>query len=408
MEQAFITGRGLISPLGNGLAANEASLRSGRSGISKVQQFVDLELDSQIAGQCVCDPDPALLDRKMLRFCSPAAIMSVEAVAEAIAEAGLSREDVRGKRIAVISGVPNGNSCGLFEYAHGYIIDNHNLHKVAPIAVPRVMSSNPVSVLSLVFGFKGESYNVTAACASSAVAVMLGTRLVRSGLYDMVIAGGAEGIDWCMTVGFCACRALSRKYNDTPELASRPFDRDRDGFVIASGAAYVVIESESSIKRRNVKPLCRVSGIGSNSNATDMVQPDAPSSADVMREALADAGLKPEDISYINTHGTSTPVGDPIELNAIKSVFGSKPALNSTKSQTGHMIGATGAAEIIFTSIMMEKSFISPNANLMNPDDGFEWADLVRECREGVDIRHALSNSFAFGGSNCAITLSKI
>ena len=253
---------------------------------------------------------------------------------------------------------------------------------------------------------RGESYDISAACASSALAVVLGARLIRSGQYDMVLAGGAEQLDWVQAIGFCACRALSTKYNETPSRASRPFDRDRDGFVLAGGGAYVLLESERSVKARGVRPISMVSGLGANSNAVDMVVPDAAATAAVMREAIADAGLKASDIGYVNTHGTSTPVGDPIEMEAIREVLGEKVMINSTKSQTGHMVGATGAAEIIFSSMMLEKNFISPSINLDNPDEAFDWADLVRECREGTRIRHAISNSFAFGGSNAAVVIS--
>ena len=199
----------------------------------------------------------------------------------------------------------------------------------------------------------------------------------------MVIAGGAEHLDWVQALGFNSCRALSKKYNDTPECASRPFDRDRDGFVIAGGAAYVLLESESSLKRRGGKPITLVSGVATNSNAKDMVVPDASGGAAVMRAAVANAKLSPADIGYINTHGTGTPIGDPIEMAAIFDVFGNNPAVNSTKSQTGHMVGATGAAEVIFTSLMLEKNFLSPSLNLENPDPEFSWADFVRTCRTG-------------------------
>ena len=227
-----------------------------------------------------------------------------------------------------------------------------------------------------------------------------------SGLYDIVVAGGAEQLDWVQALGFNAIRALSRKYNDQPEIASRPFDRDRDGFVLAGGAGYMILESGRSVARRGARPISEISGVASNSNASDMVVPDAPSCMEVMRQAVADAGLRPSDVTYVNTHGTATPVGDPVEMAALRDVFGSKVAINSTKSQTGHMVGATGAAEIIFTSIMMEKQFLSRSINLDNPEPEFGWADLIREYREGVRVRHALSNSFAFGGSNVSVVIS--
>jgi 3-oxoacyl-[acyl-carrier-protein] synthase-1 len=270
------------------------------------------------------------------------------------------------------------------------------------------MPSSVVSNLSLIFGLRGESFGISAACATSALAVTTGARLVEAGIYDMVLAGGAECLDWVLALGFCACRALSHKYNTEPEKASRPFDRDRDGFVLAEGAAWVLLESEKSLKARKAKPITKVSGVGANSNAVDMVVPDSAAICDVLSLAIQDAGLSPHEIGYVNTHGTSTPVGDPLELNAIRQLMGENAAINSTKSQTGHMVSATGAAEIVFTSLMLEKDFISPTINLENPDEGMEWADLVREVRTGTKVKHALSNSFAFGGSNASVVLSKI
>jgi 3-oxoacyl-[acyl-carrier-protein] synthase-1 len=270
------------------------------------------------------------------------------------------------------------------------------------------MPSSAAALISLVFGIKGESYDITAACASGALSTIVAARLIRSGEYDCVITGGAEQVDWVQALGFCACRALSTKYNETPERASRPFDRDRDGFVLSGGSGFMILESEKSILRRNAKPISELSGWGANSNATDMVVPDAASSAAVMGLAISHAGLNPADIGYVNTHGTSTSVGDKLELDAIRSVIGDKVAINSTKSQTGHMVGATGASEIIFTSMMLEKNFISPSINSDNVEPGYEWADIVTECRTSTDIRHAVSNSFAFGGSNAAVVVSKI
>lgn len=406
MERAFISGRGLISPIGKTVQENIAGLRSGRSGLIRVPSFVEHKLESLVGGSAGEIPACPLIDRKTLRFCPPVGVMSVVAVLEAIAEAGITLEELRSMRVAIIGGVAGGNYRELYEETASYMNANYRLRNVSPYCVPRIMPSNAVASLSLLLGLTGESFDVSAACASSAISVMVGTRLIRSGQYDVVIAGGAEKLDWVEALGFTACRALSRKFNDTPEKASRPFDRDRDGFVLAEGAAYVVLESESHLKARGGRAISEVSGIAANSNAKDMVVPDTAASADVMRNAIADAGLRPEKVGYVNTHGTGTPVGDPVELAAIREVFGTKIAINSTKSQTGHMVGATGAAEIIFTSLMLEHKFISPSINLDNPDPEFEWADLVRECRDGVDIRHGISNSFAFGGSNAAVVIS--
>ncbi|MBE6399149.1 MAG: beta-ketoacyl-[acyl-carrier-protein] synthase family protein [Lentisphaerae bacterium] len=409
MGKVFITGRGLLTPLGRGLAENEAALRSGKSGIVSIPDFVEHKLDSQIGGMPDMNPETPLLDRKTKRFCPPVGSMSVVAAAEAFAEAGIALEDIPSLNIALVGGQASNNSLEVYQHAQSYCDRNYNLRAVTPFAIPRIMPSSSVSILSLIFGIKGESYDISAACASSALAVMLAARLIRSGEYDMVLVGGAEQVDWTTALGFCACRALATKYNDCPAKGSRPFAADRDGFVLAGGAAYMLLESEKSVKARNAKPICEITGIAGNSSASDMVVPDAGSSAGVMAKALADAGLSINDIGYINTHGTATSVGDKVEIDAIRHLVagGKCPAINSTKSQTGHMIGATGAAEVIFSSIMLEKGFVSATINCENPDPEFSDVDIVREVRDNVQFDHALSNSFAFGGSNACIIISK-
>jgi 3-oxoacyl-[acyl-carrier-protein] synthase-1 len=407
MKKVFITGRGLITPLGKGKAVNENALREGKSGIVFASEWAEHNLQSCVAGLVDLDVESDFLDRKQMRFMAPNSVMAVLAVEEALAEAKLTAEDLATKRIAVISGVAGTSYKEIFDTAHGYH-QNGKLRRINPCIVPRVMPSSAVANLSLVFGFSGESYDISAACASSAHATTMGARMIEAGMYDIVVCGGAEQCDWVQALGFTAIRALSRKYNDCPEKASRPFAADRDGFVLAEGAGFMVLESEESLKKRKVKPVSQISGCYGNSNATDMVVPDAKASVAVMRGALQSANLEPGDIDYINTHGTATMIGDPVEMCAIKEVFAKSPAINSTKSQTGHMIGATGAVEIIFTSLMIEKGFISPSINLENPEEEFAWADFVRETRENVNIKHALSNSFAFGGSNAALIVSAV
>lgn len=410
MERVFITGRGLITPLGNSVQANEEALRTGKSGISAIQSFADVHLDSQVGGLADHDPQTELIDRKTKRFCPPAGVMSVVAAQEVFKEAKIALADIPNMRMALVGGQAASNTREVHENANAYVNSNFRLRTVSPFAVPRIMPSSSVSILSLIFGIKGESFDVSAACATSAAAIMQAVRLIRSGEYDMVMTGGVEQLEWQTALGFCACRALSTRYNDAPEKASRPFDKNRDGFVLSSGAAYLMLESESSVKSRGVTPICEITGIGANSNAKDMVVPDAEASAEVMRLALKDAKLDIRDIGYINTHGTATPVGDSVELDAIRAVIGDSgaaPAINSTKSQTGHMVGATGAAEVIFSTIMMEKEFISPTLNLEDPDDSCAGLDVVQGARENVRFDHALSNSFAFGGSNACIVISR-
>ncbi len=405
MKRAYITGRGLVTPLGIGQAANVEALRKGTSGICAVPEFIEHNLESQVGGMVKVLPDSSKYDRKQLRFCQPNALFALEAVSEALAEAGIAESEVPSLRIALIGGVAGSYFSLIHDMTSAYC-SSGRLREVSPLSVPRVMPSSTVANLSLHFGFNGETYDISAACSSGAIALMMGARLIESGLYDIVVAGGSENLDWVQCLGFTAARALSRSYNDCPEKASRPFDVDRDGFVLAEGAGFVVLESEESIKRRNARPICMVSGCASNSNAKDMVVPDAEASEAVMRETVKNAGLSVKDIAYVNTHGTATKVGDPVEMNAIKAVFGENCAINSTKSQTGHMIGATGAVELIFSSLMMEHKFLSPSINLDNPEAEFAWADLVRSTRENVQLKHVLSNSFAFGGSNISVVLS--
>ena len=408
MEKVFSTGRGLITPLGNGLAANEAALRSGKSGISVVPEFVEKRLTSIVGG--IPDQDPAtdLIDRKTKRFCPPSAVMSAVAAAEAFTEAGIPLDKVTEYPMAIVGGQASSNALEIHALAQAYIDRDYNLRAVSPFAVPRIMPSSAISILSLLFGIRGESFDVSAACSTSALSVAQAVRLIRSGEYDMVLVGGAEQIDWTAALGFCACRALATRYNDTPEKASRPFSASRDGFVLAGGAAYMILESERSIRARGVRPICEISGIGGNSSASDMVVPDPDASSNVMAKAIANAGLSISDIGYINTHGTATPVGDKVEIEAIRRLVGSgnSPAINSTKSQTGHMVGATGAAEIIFSTIMLDKNFISPSINCEDLDPEFADVDIVREYRE-TSFDHAISNSFAFGGSNVSVVISR-
>lgn len=406
MREIYITGRGLVTPLGNGKESNRQALREGRSGVVFVPAWEEHRLDSLVAGLADHEAPSPLLDRKRLRFSPPNAVMSVAAVGEALDEAGIMLEDIPSLNIAVVGGVAGSNYEEIYRNTDAWE-KSYILRRINPFIVPRVMPSSAVSNLSLLYGFTGESYDVSAACASSAHAIMLGSRLIQYGLYDIVVCGGAEQCDWVQALGFIAIRALSKKYNHAPERASRPFDQERDGFVLAEGAGYIVLESADSLRRRGFdKPKGMISGFGANSNAVDMVVPDVASSEKVMRKAVASAGLTPQDIDYINTHGTATPVGDPVEILAIKQIFGGNAAVNSTKSMTGHMIGATGAVELIYTSMMIEDKFISPSINLENPAPECDGVDLVTELRENVGIKHALSNSFAFGGSNVSLVIS--
>ena len=406
-ERVVITGCGLVTPLGNGLAANIASLKARKCGIAPMPEWAEVGLDTTIAGRSDHDVECPVFTQKNKRFMSPNSIFAVAAAYEALTEAGFTMESFAARTPALINGCAGSSYLTVYGNSRTFE-ETKRIRRVTPFAVPRVMPSSAVANISLLFGIKGESYDISAACTSSALTIIAGARLILTGEYDCVMVGGSEEVSWQQALGFSAMRALSHSYNDVPETASRPFDKSRDGFVLGEGAGMLIMESESSAKKRGAKILAYLSGFATNSNAADMVVPDAESSADVMRRAVKNAGLTPADIDYINTHGTATPVGDPVEMEAIRKVFeDSKVAINSTKSMTGHMIGAAGAVEAIFSILMMQSSFLCPTANLKDPEEAFAWADLVRETREGVNIRHSLSNSFGFGGSNACLVFSK-
>jgi len=349
-----------------------------------------------------------IVDRKKLRFMPRNSVFATAAAYESMIEAGYTAETLPAAEMAVLNGCAGGTYSELSDSVVTFI-QSKNMRKISPFSVPRVMPSSAVATLSLLFGITGESYDISCACTSGAMSVIAGARLILSGEYDIVMVGGSEELSWQQALGFNVMKAVSRGFNSTPEKASRPFDKQRDGFVMAEGAGMLILESEEHAKSRNAKIYGYISGFAANSNAVDMVAPDRASSAAVMAKAVKNAGLKPEDISYINTHGTSTPVGDPIEMNAIRDVFGNNRELyiNSTKSQTGHMIGATGAVEIIYSNLMLENSFISPNLNLEDVDDDCAWANIPRKTVEGCDLKYALSNSFGFGGSNASVVISR-
>jgi len=410
MPGVVITGRGLITPIGLSLAENLESLKTGKSGIIRDPFWQELNLDSQVAGVVNLDGfECPAFDRKQIRFMTQSGRMAVAAAYEAITEAGYTMETLPGSKMAVITG------CGGSSYSEYYksIITyerTHSTRKISPFSIPRIMPSSAVANLSLVYKIGGESYDVSCACTSGAVALIQAFRLIQSGAYDIVMAGGCEELCWQQALGFGAMHALAHNFNDDPEKASRPFDKQRTGFVLSEAAGIMILESEAHAKARGAKIRGRISGYACNSNACDMVAPSREVSAAVMSDAIANAHLTPSDIDYVNTHGTGTPVGDPVEVDALKSVFhehGASPMINSTKSQTGHPIGAAGAIELIFCTQMMEHSFVSPSINADDIEESMSWADIVRTPRMNVPIRHALSNSFGFGGTNAAIIVSR-
>lgn len=410
MPGVVITGRGLITPIGLSLAENLESLKTGKSGITLEPFWQELNLDSQVAGSVNLDGfECPAFDRKQIRFMTQSGRMAVAAAYEAITEAGYTMETLPGSKMAVITG------CGGSSYSEYYksimtYERTHSTRKISPFSIPRIMPSSAVANLSLVYKIGGESYDISCACTSGAVALIQAFRLIQSGAYDIVMAGGCEELCWQQALGFGAMHALAHNFNNDPEKASRPFDKQRTGFVLSEAAGIMILESEEHAKARGAKIRGRISGYACNSNACDMVAPSREVSAAVMSDAIANAHLTPSDIDYVNTHGTGTPVGDPVEIDALKNVFhdhGASPMINSTKSLTGHPIGAAGAIELIFCTQMIEHSFVSPSINADEIDESMSWADIVRTPRMNVPIRHALSNSFGFGGTNAAIIVSR-
>ena len=410
MVPVVITGRGLITPIGLGLAENLESLKTGKSGIKHIPFWEELKLDSQVAGSVDLEGYhcPAF-EQKQLRFMPNSARRAVAAAYEAITEAGYTMETLPGSKMAVITGCGGSSYAEYFKSIMTYE-RTHSVRRISPFSIPRIMPSSAVANLSLVYKIGGESYDVSCACTSGAVALIQAFRLIQSGAYDIVMAGGCEELCWQQAVGFGAMHALSNNFNAEAEKASRPFDRQRTGFVLSEAAGIVILESEAHAKARGAKVYGKISGYACNSNACDMVAPSREVSAAVMCDAIASADLKPADIDYVNTHGTGTPVGDPVEVDALKIVFHDRdasPMINSTKSQTGHPIGAAGAIELIFCTQMIEHSFVSPSINADDIEESMLWADIVRTPRMNVPIRHALSNSFGFGGTNAAIIVSR-
>ena len=405
-----ITGRGLITPLGNGLSVNEKALRSGKTGTVFVQEWKDMHLECHVAGVADNDPQCPLIDKRVARFTTPNGKMALAATYEALLEAELSLEEIKGKNIAVILGCGGSTFLQVYEGVRK-LIETGKVKRISPFIVPKAMNSSAAANISLVLGVTGESYAISSACTSGAHSIMIAARLINDGVYDIVITGGSEEANWVNALGFDAMKALARKYNDSPERASRPFDRDRDGFILAEGAGILILENSEHAEKRGVKPKSYISGAIANSNASDMVVPESGSAVTLMNNAIKNADLSLDDIDYINAHGTATPVGDPLEIKSIKELFGESihnVAVSSTKSMTGHMIGATGAVEAIFCSQMVENGFIAPTANLDNPDVGCESVDIVRgEFRNAPGMKHVLSNSFGFGGTNASLLISK-
>ncbi|GAB1407155.1 beta-ketoacyl-ACP synthase I [Thermomonas brevis] len=397
-RRVVVTGMGIVSCLGNDLDTVAAALREGRSGIRRVPEYAELGLRSQVAGVPEIDLDAAI-DRKQKRFMGDAAAYATVAMRDAMADAGLDAAAISNPRVGVIAG--SGGGSPQWQIETGDLLRNKGVRKVGPYMVPRTMCSTVSAALATAFAIKGVSYSLSAACATSAHCIGAAADLIRHGAQDIVFAGGGEELHWGMTSQFDAMGALSTHFNDAPETASRPYDADRDGFVIAGGGGMLVLEDYEHALARGARIHAELLGYGVTSDGADMVAPSGEGAVRCMRMALAGIDAP---IDYLNTHGTSTPLGDVTELQAIRAAFGegNEPPLSSTKALSGHSLGAASVHEAIYSLLMLQGGFIAGSANIANLDPACAGFPIVRESRD-ADLRTVMSNSFGFGGTNAAL-----
>ncbi|MDX5376784.1 MAG: beta-ketoacyl-ACP synthase I [Halomonas sp.] len=397
-----VTGLGIVSCLGNDAQTVVEALRSGRSGIRFKEEYAERGFRSQVAGTVDIDLD-ALIDRKLRRFMGDAAAYAYVSMAQAIEDSGLSSEQVSSERTGLIAGSGGASSANQVEAAD--VMREKGLRRVGPYRVTRTMGSTVSACLATPFKIKGVNYSISSACATSAHCIGNAMEQIQMGKQDIVFAGGGEEEHWTLSCLFDAMGALTTQYNDTPDKASRPYDKARDGFVIAGGGGMLVLEELEHAKARGAKIYAELVGYGATSDGHDMVAPSGEGAVRCMRQAMATVDGK---IDYINTHGTSTPVGDVAELKAIREVFGdTTPPMSSTKSLTGHSLGATGVQETIYSLLMMEHDFIAASANVEELDDQAAGFDIVTRMREGASLDRILSNSFGFGGTNACLVLQR-
>lgn len=403
VRRAVISGLGVVSCLGNSSDEVVASLRAGKSGISHNSGFEEMGLRSQVSGSVSLDLNE-LVDRRVRRFMGDAAAYAYIAMQQAISDAGLEDGDVSDPRTGLIAASGGASSANIVSSAD--TLREKGVRKIGPFMVPRTMSSTVSACLATPFKIKGVNYSITSACATSAHCIGAALEQIQLGKQDIVFAGGGEEEDWTLASLFDAMGALSTKYNDAPETASRPYDQNRDGFVIAAGAGMVVVEELEHARARGAKIYAEIVGYGATSDGYDMVAPSGEGAVRCMQMAQSTVEGT---IDYINTHGTSTPVGDTKELEAMRQVFGADiPRFASTKSLGGHSLGATGAHEAIHCLLMIENDFIAPSINIVDLDPAAEGMPLVSKTIENAGIKTAMSNSFGFGGTNATLVLQKL
>ena len=403
-RRVVITGMGIISSIGNNIKEVKDSLIRQKSGIVKAETYKEMGFRSQIHGEVKLNLEDHV-DKKQLRFMGPGAAYSVLSMEQAIKDSGLSPEEVSNPKTGLIAGSGGPSTINLLKSFD--VAREKGPKRVGPFMVPRCMSSSVSACIATFYKIKGVNFSITSACSTSAHCIGIGADQIKYGNQNIIFAGGGEELDWTLSVLFDAMGAMSSKYNETPELASRPYDVNRDGFVIAGGGGMLVLEELEHAKARGAKIYGEIVGHCANSDGYDMVAPSGEGAIRCMKEALKGVNQK---VDYINAHGTSTPVGDMQELNAVRQVFKDSdylPKLTSTKSLTGHSLGATGVQEAIYTLIMMNNNFISGSSNINDDDPEIGSIEIPRKTIQDIEVNLALSNSFGFGGTNACLALSK-
>jgi 3-oxoacyl-[acyl-carrier-protein] synthase-1 len=403
MKRVVVTGMGIVSSIGNTTQEVLASLREAKSGVTRADKHAELGFRSQVHGAPTLDPTEAV-DRRAMRFHGGGTAWNHIAMDQAIRDAGLDQGDIVNERTGIIMGSGGPSTRTIVEAADTARAKGPK--RVGPFAVPKAMSSTASATLATWFKIKGVNYSISSACATSNHCIGNASEIIALGKQDVIFAGGCEELDWTLSVLFDAMGAMSSKYNDTPAMASRAYDADRDGFVIAGGAGVLVLEELEHARARGARIYAEVAGYGATSDGEDMVAPSGEGAERCMRMALATVKAP---VDYINPHATSTPIGDIKEIEAIRAVFGAKvPPISATKSLTGHSLGAAGAQEAIYSLLMMKNGFICESANIQNLDPAFADVPIVRERRDNVALGCVLSNSFGFGGTNASVVFKRL
>ena len=403
MRRVVITGMGIVSSIGNSTQEVLASLREAKSGVVRADRYAELGFRCQVHGAPTLDPAEAV-DRRAMRFHGGGTAWNHVAMEQAIRDAGLAPDEISHEKTGIIMGSGGPSTRTIVEAAD--TARGKGPKRVGPFAVPKAMSSTASATLATWFKIKGVNYSISSACATSNHCIGNAMEVIQSGRQDMIFAGGSEELDWTLSVLFDAMGAMSSKFNQTPEKASRAYDAERDGFVIAGGAGVLVVEELEHAKARGAKIYAELAGYGATSDGHDMVAPSGEGAVRCMRMALQN--VKPP-VDYINPHATSTPIGDIKEIEAIREVFGNKaPPISATKSLTGHSLGAAGAQEAIYSLLMMQNGFICESANIENLDPEISDMPIVRERQDDVTLGCVLSNSFGFGGTNASIVFKRL